>query len=130
MLVRLVGLVELGVLVPLVALGLFHELEVRQAGEGDLNGISLATAVAFALFVAPSAFWQYHRAIGAWSCHRGYEVLIAQHELVLDHLHALVWVLILHATHDRFARLSRMVRILHDIRSELSVQDSHLLDNF
>ena len=108
---------------------LFHELEVWQAGEGDGDGVGLATAVAFALFVAPSAFRQSNRALGTWGSHRRYEVLVAQHELILDHLHALVWVLILHATHDRFARLSRMVRILHDIWCELSVEDSHLLDN-
>ena len=108
---------------------LLDEFEVGQAGEGDGDGVGLATAVAFALFVAPSAFWQYHRALGARSSHRRYEVLVAQHELVLDHLHALVWVLILHATHDRFARFSGMVRILHNIWCKLSVEDSHLLNN-
>ena len=108
---------------------LFYEFEVGQAGEGDLDGVGLATAVAFTLFVAPSATGQSNGALGARGSHRGYEVLVTQHELVLDHLHALVWVLILHATHDRLACLSGMVRILHDIWCELRMQVRHLLHN-
>ena len=44
-------------------------------------------------------------------------------------LKSLMRELVLHATHDRFARLSCMVGILHDIWRKLRMEDCHLLDN-